>query len=328
MTFCIHSEVPFTLSRLLEPWRKLHPDEREQTEHGWLERLLAQAKAYREGISDAFWKEEVDALRTLAAAGLGQKGPLYATPLVVPRGLPLHLLPLLEGLAVGDWVERAWDECFSPLALLWLKAAPVRFSPFPRGTMRRVAAGDGIAVLQIEEDPGIPVVCEERKHADEHIDEGMMLLQANLDDVSPEWMAYALERLLEAGANDVTFIPMTMKKSRPGVLLQVLCYRSDLEVMKSILFTETTTFGLRYFPVSVHRLARRFVTVATRWGEVRVKLGFHHGERVQVSPEYESCARLAKAAGVSLQSVYMEARRLAGEGSAGSPVVHARSTDC
>ncbi|NGQ96939.1 LarC family nickel insertion protein [Brevibacillus sp. SYP-B805] len=217
-------------------------------------------------------------------------------------------------MAVGSGCGQAAERALSPLALLWLKAMGVRFLPaVPPGVVRRVAAGEGIAVLEIGHEGAVPRVREERRHGEEHIDEGMVMIQANLDDASPEWMAYAMERLLAAGANDVSFLPMTMKKSRPGMLLQVLCYQSDLEMMKSIVFTETTTFGLRYFPVAVHRLGRRFATVATRWGDVRVKIGFHRGERVQVSPEYEMCARLAKEAGVPLQTVYEEARRLAQE---------------
>jgi uncharacterized protein (DUF111 family) len=104
-----------------------------------------------------------------------------------------------------------------------------------------------------------------------------------------------------------------MKKSRPGTLLQVMCYQSEAEALKTILFTETTTFGIRSFPVACHRLARRFVTVDTQWGEVVVKLGYHRGCRVQVAPEYAVCAKLAEAAKIPLKQVYQQAISLAVE---------------
>jgi uncharacterized protein (DUF111 family) len=314
MTIYIQSERPLTLEGLRQPWREiLGPPRREDpADKEWVERLLAEAQIFREGMADTIWTREEEALRELAVSRSILNGGVYASPLVVPTGLPVRLLPLLEGMAVGSGCGHEAEMGLSPLALLWLKAMAVRFLPtVPAGVVRRVAAGEGIAILEIGHEGAVPRVREERRHEDEHMDEGMVLIQANLDDASPEWMAYAMERLLAAGANDVMFLPMTMKKSRPGVLLQVLCYQSDLEMMKRIVFTETTTFGLRYFPVAVHRLGRRFATVATRWGDVRVKLGFHRGERVQVSPEYEMCARLAKEAGVPLRTIYEEARRLA-----------------
>lgn len=94
-------------------------------------------------------------------------------------------------------------------------------------------------------------------------------------------------------------------------MVQVMCYASQLDAMKTLLFEETTTFGIRYFPVACHRLARRHVRVETSWGEVAVKLGYHRGQRVQVAPEYESCAAVARANGVSLKQVHQEALELA-----------------
>lgn len=316
MTIYIHSDRPLTLEGLRKPWQEIlePPRGEDPLDKEWVERLLAEANIFREEMADAVWRREEEAFREMAAFRGILKGDVFASPLVVPTGLPVRLLPLMEGMAVGSGCSQEAGRELSPLALLWLKAMAVRFLPtMPPGVVRRVAAGEGVAIVEIGHEGAAPRVREERRHGEEHIDEGMVMIQANLDDSSPEWMAYAMERLLAAGANDVSFLPMTMKKSRPGMLLQVLCYQSDLEMMKRIVFTETTTFGLRYFPVAVHRLGRRFAKVATRWGDVRVKLGFHRGERVQVSPEYEMCARLAKEAGVPLHTIYTEARRLAQE---------------
>ncbi|MFC2947836.1 nickel insertion protein [Virgibacillus sediminis] len=146
----------------------------------------------------------------------------------------------------------------------------------------------------------------ERKHPpnNEHIDPEMMKVEINLDDISGEWLGYVMDTLFEAGANDVFYTPIYMKKNRPGVLLQLLCSSSDLEKMKEILLKETTTLGIRYYPLTVHRMERSFVEVETDWGPVMVKLGINHGEIFQRSPEFEDCKAIAVREGIPLKKVY------------------------
>ncbi|WP_235827925.1 nickel pincer cofactor biosynthesis protein LarC2 [Brevibacillus migulae] len=312
MKLYIHSEVPLRLAPLAQCLRQVNRiPEQTQPTADWVQALLDQAEEFRPyftGTASA-WDEEK--LAVLALAALEQEVEIICHPLVLPTGMQTVFFPLLEGTSVGNWTGAGADGVMSPHALLWLKHRRASYTDRPVGQIVQTAMAGRTAIVLLEDNAGVPIRWEERNHQQEHIDEGMLLLQVNLDDTSPEWMAYALQRLLQAGANDVTFIPMTMKKSRPGVMMQVLCYRSDLEGIKSVIFAETTTFGIRYFPVAVHRLARSFTTVQTKWGEVPVKLGYHHGERVQASPEYEACARLASMANVPLPLVYLEARRLA-----------------
>lgn len=143
-----------------------------------------------------------------------------------------------------------------------------------------------------------------RPSNDEHIDDAMMKVEVNLDDTSGEWLGYVMDLLLEAGANDVYYTPIYMKKNRPGILLQLLCSRQDLRKMKEILFRETTTLGIRYYPLTVHRAERRFTKVETEWGSITVKQGVNNGEVFQQSPEYEECKQIAKKHGIPLKKVY------------------------
>lgn len=143
-----------------------------------------------------------------------------------------------------------------------------------------------------------------RPSNDEHIDDAMMKVEVNLDDTSGEWLGYVMDLLLEAGANDVYYTPIYMKKNRPGILLQLLCSKQDLRKMKEILFRETTTLGIRYYPLTVHRAERRFTKVETEWGSITVKQGVNNGEVFQQSPEYEECKQIAKKHGISLKKVY------------------------
>lgn len=320
MKLVIRADAPLTLRQLIGPLRRLGMLEQQERSAG-VERgkwLNERAQSYRGLCPLADWEGEASALLALAghfSMALPKEGTLWVQRLPVPAGLPLLLWELLTGWRLLERSEWA-IESFSPHALLWLREVGAEPLAELDGKLQRIEYGQDLAVLVLDEDrqpTDIPLVREQQSHGEEHIDEGMLLMQANLDDSSPEWLAYVMEQCLQAGANDVHFLPVTMKKSRPGTLLQVMCYQSEAEALKTILFTETTTFGIRSFPVACHRLARRFVAVDTEWGEVAVKLGYHRGQRVQVAPEYAVCAKLAASAGVPLKQVYQQAVRLAVE---------------
>ena len=138
----------------------------------------------------------------------------------------------------------------------------------------------------------------------EEIDEDVWTIQVNLDDLNPEQHPYVMEKLLAAGAYDVYLIPIIMKKGRPGILLHLLTSKESIPLMESIIFKETSTLGLRYWQTTCHRLQRDFRSCETPWGQVRVKVGYYKEECVQFAPEYEDCAKVAKANQVSLQQVY------------------------
>lgn len=148
-------------------------------------------------------------------------------------------------------------------------------------------------------------------HREEHTDEHMLIIQANIDDMNPEWTSHITDKLLSEGANDVYWIPIIMKKGRPGIMLNVLVGESRLGDMETIIFNETTTLGLRYLHASCHRLAREFVTVTTKWGPLTVKVGYHKGKMVQMAPEFKECEQVAKEYQVPLKAVYEEVRRAA-----------------
>lgn len=138
----------------------------------------------------------------------------------------------------------------------------------------------------------------------EHIDDQMIKMEVNLDNIPGEWLGYVMDLLFEAGANDVFYTPIYMKKNRPGILLQLLCSSENVAQMKEILFKETTTLGVRYYPLTVHRLERVFKKAATEWGLVTVKEGILNGQVVQRAPEYEECKKLAQLNNIPLKKVY------------------------
>lgn len=138
----------------------------------------------------------------------------------------------------------------------------------------------------------------------EHLDDQMIKMEVNLDDIPGEWLGYVMDLLFESGANDVFYTPIYMKKNRPGILLQLLCSSKKINKMKEILFKETTTLGVRYYPLTVHRLEREFREVTTEWGTVTIKEGIYDGQVVQSAPEYDECKSIAQLHDIPLKKVY------------------------
>ena len=140
-----------------------------------------------------------------------------------------------------------------------------------------------------------------------------VVLETNVDDLAPEIAAYALERMLAAGAQDAWLTPIVMKKGRSAFTLSALCSTDREDELRDLLFRETGTLGIRTSRVEKRSLEREHISVATTHGSVRVKVGSIAGAPVSVSPEFEDCARVAREASVPLREVYDQALRLARE---------------
>jgi uncharacterized protein (TIGR00299 family) protein len=139
--------------------------------------------------------------------------------------------------------------------------------------------------------------------------EMITVLEANLDDLNPQVFGYVMDRLLEEGVLDAFGMPVQMKKNRPGTLLTVLCKPEDASKLTQLIFTETTTLGVRRRAEVRQALARRWETVRTPWGEVRMKIASMNGTVTNYAPEYEDCRRIAAEHHVPLKTVIQEAAR-------------------
>jgi hypothetical protein len=133
------------------------------------------------------------------------------------------------------------------------------------------------------------------------------VLEAEIDDLPGEGFGFLMERLLESGALDVFFTPVQMKKSRPGILVTVLCRPPQLEALAALLLVESGSLGCRYHLTSRFEAEREVVDVATAFGTVRVKRARFQGREIAAAPEFEDCRRLALAAGVPWREVYRAA---------------------
>ena len=135
------------------------------------------------------------------------------------------------------------------------------------------------------------------------------MLETNLDDINAEILGNFMEKALAAGALDVFHTAIQMKKSRPGVLLTMLCAEADADKFAELLLRETSAFGIRRYAVERRKLRREFVTVQTPHGSVTVKVGKLDGKVLQAAPEFESCKKLAEQAKLPLKEIYEAALR-------------------
>jgi pyridinium-3,5-bisthiocarboxylic acid mononucleotide nickel chelatase len=191
-------------------------------------------------------------------------------------------------------------EMTTPTGAAVLKASVTAFGTGMRFTITRVAYGVGHRTTEI---PNLLRVFLAEADAGETAEDACVL-ECNIDDMVPELYSHLAEVLFAAGAADVWFTPIVMKKSRPAVTVSVLCEPEAEGGLAGLLLRETTTFGLRRVPVRKTALPRESRTVTTSLGPVRVKTAFLDGRPVKSKPEYEDCLRIARERGMPLREVY------------------------
>ena len=178
---------------------------------------------------------------------------------------------------------------------------------FRRPDFAPTAIGYGFGRKELPWPNALRVWLGEREYAP---GDGELLLETNIDDMNPQFYEPLLERLFSAGALDVWLTPITMKKGRPATTVSVLVAADRRAALEEVLIAHTTTLGIRASGVDRVKAPRRFERVATRWGEVQVKLRGWHGRVISVTPEYDDCLALARAAEVPIQDVWNDASRI------------------
>ncbi len=211
---------------------------------------------------------------------------------------------LVQGVPLAETDVEA--ELVTPTGAAIITTLAERFGPLPAMTVARVGYGAGGRDL-----PRPNVLRLFLGETAEAAPAEIVGLETNLDDVPAEVLGYLMERLLAAGALDVFYTAIQMKKNRPGVLVRVLCDPRDEAACTDLLFRETTTLGVRRQPYTRTTLPRETRTVETPYGPVRVKVS-RWADIERAEPEYDDCRARAEAAGVPLLAVYRAARGAAG----------------
>ena len=286
----------------------------------------AEARVHNSDIESIHFHEvgAVDAMVDIICAAVGREAlgvdEIVCSPLNVGGGtvkcahgtFPIPAPATLELLKDAPIYSSGLQaELVTPTGAALVKTLVTRFAPFPRMKIETIGYGAGtrdfsghanVARITLGE-----LSCEDQLTNTSSSLETITVLEANLDDLNPQVFGYVMDRLLAEGALDVFGTPVQMKKSRPGMLLTVLCKRREVEKISQIIFSETTTLGIRQRQETRQVLAREWVNVSTAWGPVRVKIATMHGNVTNFAPEYDDCRRIASERGVPLKEVMQSA---------------------
>ena len=283
----------------------------------------AEAKIHDTDVETIHFHEvgSVDAIVDIVCAAIGAEAlgadEIICSPLNVGSGtvkcahgtLPVPApatLELLKGAPV--YSSDIQVELVTPTGAAIVKTLASRFSQFPEMTIEKIGYGAGTRDFPEHANVVRLTIGEVRAaHSPSIPDERITILEANLDDLNPQVFGYVMDRLLEAGALDAYGVPVQMKKNRPGTLLTVLAKQDDAAKLTEIIFAETTTLGVRRRQEQRQALIRKFVSVQTPWGQVRMKLASMNGTVTNYAPEYEDCRKIAAENQVPLKTVMQEA---------------------
>jgi hypothetical protein len=290
----------------------------------------AEAKIHNVPIEKIHFHEvgAVDAIVDIVCAAVGAEAlgvnEFVCSPLNVGRGtvdcahgtFPVPApatVELLKGAPVYSSAIQA--ELVTPTGAAIVATLARRFGAFPSMNIEKAGYGAGTRefsgqpnVLRIVIGKAVNANTATAENPSGSIGEdAVTILEANLDDLSPQVFGYVMEKLFEAGALDVFGTPVQMKKNRPGTLLTVLAKPTDADALARIIFAETTTLGLRRHEERRQVLAREWQAVSTRFGEIRIKIASINGTVSSYAPEYEDCRRIATEHRVPLKQVMQEA---------------------
>jgi pyridinium-3,5-bisthiocarboxylic acid mononucleotide nickel chelatase len=206
---------------------------------------------------------------------------------------------LLKGIPVHD--SGLKEELVTPTGAALVKGLADSFGSLPAMVIEKV--GYGVGSRNLADRPNLLRILIGQDHGPAN-EETVVILESNLDDTNPEWLGFLMERLFEAGALDVVFSPGYMKKNRPAVLVQVVAKPHHKDQLMDLLFSESTTLGVRFHYTRRRVLERSSAEVDSPWGTMKVKKVFRPDGSSQLLPEFEECRRIAKEKGIPLRDIY------------------------
>ncbi|HXQ73092.1 MAG TPA: nickel pincer cofactor biosynthesis protein LarC [Pyrinomonadaceae bacterium] len=276
----------------------------------------AEARVHNEPVDHVHFHEvgALDAIVDIVGAAIGfdllKIDRFVSSPLHVGSGTiqmahgrfpvpPPAVAELLKG--VPFYSTDIQGELLTPTGAAIITTVCHEFGPIPQ--MKTDVTGYGAGTRQYKDFPNVLRVMLGQTELDGATDEKLWMIETNIDDMSPQLLGHVMDVAFEQGALDCYFTPVQMKKNRPGVLLSVLCEPDKKGSLLNLLFTETTTLGVRSYEVTRRALRRSMTRVETQYGPIDVKVAHLNGRVVNEMPEFDQVRAAAKKAGVALKVV-------------------------
>jgi hypothetical protein len=226
----------------------------------------------------------------------------------VPAPATLELLKNIPTYSGG--IE---SEMITPTGAAIISTLAKSFGKRPLMKIERIGYGAGEKEFTIPNLLRVSIgekILTDENLKDGYVSDEAVLIETNIDDMNPEFYDYIMDKLFSQGALDVFLVPIQMKKNRPAHMLSIIVYEQNLKEILEVLFSESTTLGVRIREVKRLRLAQQNFIAETKYGKIRVKVGMFKGEIKNIAPEYEDCKKMAKQHKIPLKEIYEEVKKV------------------
>ena len=289
----------------------------------------AESKIHQEDIEKIHFHEigGLDSIMDISSAVIGIKAleikEIYSSPLPLGKGfvkcahgiLPLPAPATLELLknipTYGGGME---SEMVTPTGAAIISTLTKDFGERPLMKIEKIGYGAGEREFSIPNLLRVSIgekILSDRDLMDGYVHDEALLIETNIDDMNPEFYDYIMDKLFSQGALDVFLTPIQMKKNRPAQMLSIIVYEQNLKEILEVLFSESTTLGVRIKEVKRLKLTQANFIAETKYGKIKVKVGIFKEDIKTIAPEYQDCQKIAQQYQVPLKEVYEEAKKVA-----------------
>jgi len=307
---------------------KLDEEIKKETKKIFFNIAQAESKIHRKDLDKIHFHEigGLDSIIDITSAVIGIKTlgieEIYSSALPVGKGfvkcahgvIPVPAPATLELLKnIPTYSGGIESEMITPTGAGIIGTLAKSFRERPLMKIERTGYGAGEKEFTIPNLLRVSIgekILKDEHSKDGYVSDEAVLIDTNIDDMNPEFYDYIMEKLFSQGALDVFLTPIQMKKNRPAHMFSIVVYEQNLKEILEVLFSESTTLGVRIREVKRLRLVQQNFITETKYGKIRVKVGIFKGEIKNVAPEYEDCKKMAKQHKIPLKEVYEEAKKI------------------
>jgi len=307
---------------------KLDEEIKKETKKIFFNIAQAESKIHQKDIDKIHFHEigGLDSIIDIASAVIGIKTlgieEIHSSALPVGKGfvkcahgvIPVPAPATLELLKnIPTYSGGIESEMITPTGAAIISTLAKNFGERPLMKIERIGYGAGEKEFTIPNLLRVSIgekILKDENLKDGYVSDEAVLIETNIDDMNPEFYDYIMDQLFSQGALDVFLTPIQMKKNRPAHMLSIIVYEQNLKEILEVLFSESTTLGVRIRGIKRLRLAQQNFIAETKYGKIRVKVGMFKGEIKNIAPEYKDCKNMAKQHKIPLKEIYEEVKKV------------------